>query len=194
MTRKNDFITWRTWSPFNLKLTGWVLISRKTSLEVQELQGHSPKCTNLFPDRGLREHLCVQLFNYECMLFQLLPWMLLLKAVLLQINRAMAMLSWTWIWKRNCWCNHGLALLKGGSKPFHPKPALLYLVQKLRPSRAEVQIPISLLHRQSLVLTNNTFTGSQPLLWVKLCSCFYCFSCLFYFRFSFFGRESVQGK
>ena len=98
MTRKNDFITWRMWSPFNLKLTGSVLISRKTSLEVQELQGHSPKCTNLFPDRGLREHLCVQLFNYECMLFQLLPWMLLLKAVLLQINRAMAMLSWTWIW------------------------------------------------------------------------------------------------
>ena len=60
MTRKNDFITWRMWSPFNLKLTGWVLISRKTSLKIQEFQGHSPKCTNLFPDTGLRENFCVQ--------------------------------------------------------------------------------------------------------------------------------------
>lgn len=103
--------------------------------------------------------------------------------------------SWTWIWKYNCWCNHGLALLKGGSKPFHPKPTLLHLVQKLRPGPAEVQIPTSLLHRQSLVLTNNTFTGSKLLLWVKVCGCFYyCFSCLFYFLFFFLGGKRVSSR
>lgn len=100
--------------------------------------------------------------------------------------------SWTWIWKYNCWCNHGLALLKGGSKPL---PSKAYLT----PSGSETQTrscrspdPHFSTAQKSLVLTNNTFTGSNYFSGLRYAAVSIVF--LFVLLSVFSGREESQFK
>ena len=84
---------------FNLQLTRWVLISRKTSLlRFKNSRDIVQSAQSCFQIQGWERTWVYSPFNCGCMLFQLLPWVLLLKAALIQTTKAVAMPLWTQIW------------------------------------------------------------------------------------------------